>query len=111
MMVRTANQPRRMRFASLRESDRVLYARAVHEAAHGLAIVVLGGTLHSAEVFDTPRNGRGGETRPTAAMDPDRWRTVLAAGPYAEAKLYADGRTPSARLIRAVLRGPGCDPS
>lgn len=82
-------------------------AVCVHEAAHAVAGVALGGELRDAVVFDLREGDLKGLTRFRDC--PDRLKTMVAyAGPWAEAKFQAGGQRPTQRQLFAALDGHGC---
>ncbi|MBF6161054.1 hypothetical protein [Nocardia cyriacigeorgica] len=95
-----------MKLNDLTPAERERIATAMHEAGHAVAVVLAGGHVGLAEVYDTERNGRVGHTTHTG-LSPDAERAVTYAGPYAEAR-WQFGPRPRIDQVRAALSGT-CD--
>lgn len=95
-----------MNLNDLTPAERERIATAMHEAGHAIAVVLAGGRVGLAEVYDTERDGRVGHTTHTG-LPPDAERAATYAGPYAEVR-WRFGRNPAITDIRAALSGT-CD--
>lgn len=92
--------------ADLSAKQREHLELCVHEAAHSVAAVVLGGVIRSAVVASGRVIGTQGLTT-LAEVPHGRAAEIAYAGPYGQAKFRAGGRRPSQRQVFTVLRTCG----
>lgn len=95
-----------MKFADLTEAERQRLATCFHESAHAVAVLLAGGRVGVAEVYDAERDGKHGQcTYDDVTADAER--AVIYAGAFAEVR-HRYGAHPPLAEIRAVLAGT-CD--
>ncbi|KXO88735.1 hypothetical protein AXK56_10480 [Tsukamurella pulmonis] len=81
-------------------------AMSVHEAAHCVAAVLLGGTVELAVLDPEDRDEKGLTTVAEDSLSTDAQAQVAWAGPFAQAKFDA-GRRPTRREIDAAMASSG----
>ena len=92
-------------YANITERERLRLHLAVHEAAHSVATVLLGGHVDRAQILDGKVFGLRGETQ-TRDLPSEHEPLVAFAGPWAEAR-WQHGTRPPLADIWAHLDGCG----
>ncbi|MCH9728733.1 MAG: hypothetical protein K0U84_03450 [Actinomycetia bacterium] len=105
-MSAATNRRRPLTLADLTEREHTALRLCVHEAAHSVVGVVMGGRLSTAVVGGGRVTGVQGATL-FADMSTGRHPVVALAGPYGEARWAADCRRPTVWEVDAVLAGGG----
>ncbi|ETZ52573.1 hypothetical protein [Mycobacterium avium] len=99
------NTRRPLTWADLTDHDKMSLRIAVHESSHAVAGALLGGVVRSAVMTDSRVWGVNGLTT-FEEVPPSSSPAIAYAGPYGEGR-WLDGRHPSQRTMRALMRGSG----
>ena len=99
------NTRRPLTWADLTDHDKTSLRIAVHESSHAVAGALLGGVVRSAVMTDSRVWGVNGLTT-FEEVSPSSSPAIAYAGPYGEGR-WLDGRHPSQRTMRALMRGSG----
>lgn len=99
------NTRRPLTWADLTDRDKMSLRIAVHESSHAVAGALLGGVVRSAVMTDSRVWGVNGLTT-FEEVPPSSSPAIAYAGPYGEGR-WLDGRHPSQRTMRALMRGSG----